>query len=25
LVLGFAFALIIGVRYLTRRAVEYRQ
>ena len=25
LVLGFAFAVIISVRYLTRRAVEYRQ
>jgi molybdate transport system permease protein len=25
LVLGFAFAVILSVRYLTRRAVEYRQ
>ena len=24
LVLGFAFAVILSVRYLTRRAVEYR-
>jgi hypothetical protein len=24
LVLGFAFAVILSVRYLTRRAIEYR-
>jgi hypothetical protein len=24
LVLGFAFAVILSVRYLSRRAVEYR-
>jgi hypothetical protein len=23
-VLGFAFAVILSVRYLTRRAIEYR-